>query len=217
MRGVWSLAMVVAALVGGTVACGRSGYQYVQNDDLGIYAKLPGDWTVYDESDLFPDSSAREESARAERMWFRTFDAADAPSVEASQQPGADDPVGFVGVFALARDQRELLNLRALRGAGSPERDPVALAAAGPTAGGPTYQVLLDEPVEFEGGYSGVHTVFTSDEGGSVTVFDRTAVRDTATTAVAIFEVSCSETCYFETHKDEIADLVDSWTLQEVR
>jgi hypothetical protein len=29
--------------------------------------------------------------------------------------------------------------------------------------------------------------------------------------------VGCNEQCFFETHKDEIADLVDSWTIQEVR
>ena len=50
---------------------------------------------------------------------------------------------------------------------------------------------------------------------GATAVVDRTAVRNDATTAVAFFEVSCSETCYFETHQDEIADLVDSWTIQE--
>jgi hypothetical protein len=27
--------------------------------------------------------------------------------------------------------------------------------------------------------------------------------------------VACAEDCYLETHKDEIADIVDSWTIQE--
>jgi hypothetical protein len=48
-------------------------------------------------------------------------------------------------------------------------------------------------------------------------VFDRTAVRNAETTAFAVFEVSCSEDCYFETHQAEIADLVDSWTIEEVQ
>jgi hypothetical protein len=42
-------------------------------------------------------------------------------------------------------------------------------------------------------------------------------VHNAQTTAIAVFQVGCTETCYFETHKDEIADLVDSWTIQEVR
>jgi hypothetical protein len=29
--------------------------------------------------------------------------------------------------------------------------------------------------------------------------------------------VACDPECYFETHHDEIADVVDSWTIQEVR
>jgi hypothetical protein len=53
--------------------------------------------------------------------------------------------------------------------------------------------------------------------GDRTVVFDRTAVRNAETTALAVFEVSCSEDCYFETHQDEIADVVDSWTIQEVQ
>ncbi len=100
------------------------------------------------------------------------------------------------------------------RGGGDPARDPVAADAAD-TEG--VITVLSDEPVEFEGGYSGVHTVFVIDQGGTPVVTDQTAVRNAQSTAIALFQVGCTETCYFETHKDAIADLVDSWTIQEAR
>ena len=94
MRVPLSLVVVGAALVAGAAACGGSGYQYVENDELGVYAKLPDDWTVYDESDLFPEESERELARRQAQMWTRTFDAGKDPSVEGSQSAGDDDPTG---------------------------------------------------------------------------------------------------------------------------
>jgi hypothetical protein len=209
------LGAVVAIVASG---CGDSGYQFVQNDDLGIYARIPEDWTVYDETDLFPDDSERERDQQSAVSWVRTFDAADEPSVEQSQNIGASTPTGAVQVLALGSEQRDALNLSMLRGRGDPARDPLVLEEAGPVEGQPRVRVLVDEPIDFgAAGFSGVHTVFRMDVEGATAVIDRTAVRNDATTAVAFFEVSCSDTCYFETHKDEIADLVDSWTIQEVQ
>ena len=45
----------------------------------------------------------------------------------------------------------------------------------------------------------------------------RTVLRNAPSTALIQFVVACTEECYFDTYKDEIADLVDSWTIQEVR
>ena len=78
-------------------------------------------------------------------------------------------------------------------------------------------QVIVDEPVEFDGGYTGLHTVFVIENDGSPIVIDQTSVRDSQSSQIISFIVGCGEECYFETHKDEIADLVDSWTIQEVR
>ena len=218
MRLPVSLTVVGPALMVGAAACGGSGYQYVQNDDLGIYAKLPDDWAVYDEDDLFPGASERELDAQQDQGWVRTFDAADDPSVEGSQEFGGDHPSGLVSFRNLSPQEREDLNLSALRGGGDPRFDPVA-AAETDTEGIVT--VLRDEPIEFDGGYTGVHTVYAVREGGKsdgmIIVIDQTAVRNADTTAIALFQVNCSENCYFDTHKDEIADLVDSWTIQEVQ
>jgi hypothetical protein len=202
-------AVVVAVGVG---ACGGSGYQFVQNDDLGVYAKVPGDWKVYDEQDLFPEDSDTQLERRREAMWVRTFDGSDDPSAEASTSPGAGDPTGIVQVRALDPDEREQVNLSALRGLGNPQADPVAAARANVPV-----QVLVDEPVEFDGGYHGVHTVFavTPEDGNDLVVTDRTVLLDAASTTMFVFQVACAEDCYLETHKDEIAEIVDSWTIQE--
>jgi hypothetical protein len=196
----------------GVSACGGSGYQFVQNDDLGVYAKLPGDWEIYDEHDLFPEDSDRQLERRREAMWVRTFDGSDDPSAEASTSPGDGDPTGIVQVRALTPGEREQINLSALRGLGNPQADPVAAARANAPV-----RVLEDEPVEFEGGFHGVHTVFgVAPEGeNDLVVTDRTVLLDAASTTMFVFQVACAEDCYLETHKDEIADIVESWTIQE--
>jgi hypothetical protein len=216
MRAVWSLVVVGAALVTAAPGCGRSGFQYVENDDLGVYARLPDDWAVYDEADLFPDASDRELESRRSNLWVRTFDAGADPSVEASQSPGSGDPTGLMVIRALGPQERDALNVSSMRGGGNPARDPIMMQSAGVTEDGTQVQVLVDEPVTFAGDFSGVHTVFAMSQGDRTVVIDRTAVRNAETTALAVFEVSCSEDCYFETHQDEIADLVDSWTIEEV-
>ena len=209
-RSLLGLGAVVAAV--GTGACGGSGYQFVQNDDLGVYAKLPGDWEIYDEQDLFPEDSDTQLERRRQAMWVRTFDGSDDPSAEASTSPGEGDPTGIVQVRPLAPDEREQINLSALRGLGNPQADPVAAARANVPV-----QVLVDEPVEFDGGYLGVHTVFavTPEDGNDLVVTDRTVLLDGASSTMFVFQLACAEDCYLETHKDEIADIVDSWTIQE--
>ncbi len=209
-RSLVGLGGVVVAM--GVGACGGSGYQFVQNDDLGVYAKLPGDWEIYDERDLFPEDSDTQLERRREGMWVRTFDGSDDPSAEASTSPGEGDPTGIVQVRALSPDEREQINLSALRGLGNPQADPVAAARANAPV-----QVLADEPVKFDGGYHGVRTVFavTPEGGNHLVVTDRSVLLDAASTTIFVFQVACADDCYLETHKDEIVDIVDSWTIQE--
>jgi hypothetical protein len=209
-RSLVGLAAVVGAAVGGG-ACGGSGYQFVKNDDLGVYAKLPGDWKIYDEHDLFPDESERALERRSQGLWIRSFDGSDDPSAEASTRAGDTDPTGVVQVLALAPDEREQINLSALRGLGNPQGDPVAAARANVPV-----QVLANDPVKFDGGYHGVHVVFAvAGEGGDLVVTDRTVLLDADSSTMFVFQVACAEDCYLGTHKDEIADIVDSWTIQE--
>ena len=210
-RSLVGLGAVVAAAAVAGGACGGSGYQFVQNDDLGVYAKLPGDWEIYDEHDLFPDDSDRQLERRSQGLWLRTFDGSDDPSVEASKSAGGADPTGAVQVRALTPDEREQINLSALRGLGNPQGDPVAAARANVPV-----QVLANDPVKFDGGYHGVHVVFAvAGAGGDLVITDRTVLLDADSTTMFAFQVACAEDCYLETHKDEIADIVDSWTIQE--
>lgn len=217
--------LVAAALVGvAAVACGRSGYQYVENEDLGVFARLPDDWAVYDTEQLLAELNTGEEALtesaleRAEAsQWFRGFDASDSPSAEGTMALGRSEPRGFVHIRALSREERDLINVSGLRST-ILGVDPLSAASADAALGGqppPDVQVLADEPAEFEGGYHGNHNVFAVPQGGDVAIVDQTVLLNAESTQLYVFAVSCNEACYFETNSDEIEALVDSWTIDE--
>jgi hypothetical protein len=200
-----------------SVGCGGPRYQYVQNNSLGVYAKLPASWKVYDEKDLFPDESQTARANRGKVSWTRTFDGSPRPSVNDSMQAlGSDSPTGMVMIQALSPQTRDSINMTQLRGlaaANDPSADPVTLSQQDPHVA-----VMKDVPVTMKGGFHGDRTVFSvTDDKGVTSVVDTTGLLNTAGTVMYVFRVACTEKCYSETHKDEIAKVVDSWTIQEVR
>jgi hypothetical protein len=219
--------LVLAAVGAGalTAACAGSGYQYVENEDQGVFAKVPGDWAVYDTEALLaamhPDrpltGAALEQQLT--RVWMRGFDASAEPSAEGTMKLGGPEPRGFVQVQALAPAQRDQINLSGLRSAvlGT---DPMASVEQQAAAGGAppeNVQVLVDEPSEFDGGYHGTHNVYAVQQSAGVAIVDQTALLDSTSSKLYLFVVSCDENCYFRTRSDEIAQIVDSWTIEDTR
>jgi hypothetical protein len=218
---------LVAAAVAGmaAVACGGSGYQYVENEDLGVFARLPEDWAVYDTEQLLTEMNTGDDALtdnaleRAEAsQWFRGFDASDSPSAEGTMALGRSEPRGFVHIRALSREERDLINVSGMRSTVL-GIDPLSAGSADAAAlGGPSPQdveVLADEPAEFEGGYHGTHNVFALTQGGDVAIVDQTVLVNAESTQLYVFAVSCNESCYFETNSDEIEAIVESWTIDE--
>jgi hypothetical protein len=212
-----------AALV--AAACGDSSSQYIENEDLGVFAKLPSEWAVYDTKQLLTslneDEGALSDSAldRAEtQVWFRGFDASNQPSAEGSIKLGASEPRGFVRIEALAREMRDQINVSGLRSMviGT---DP--MAASGSTMGAlggvapEDVQVITDEPATFDGGYHGNHNVFAVQQGNDLAIVNQTALLDSTSSRLYLFVVSCNETCYFEQNSDDIKELVESWTIDD--
>ncbi len=201
----------------GASACGGSGYQFVQNEGLGVYAKVPDDWEIYDERDLLLSSGDFEVDdpaldQAAERVWFRGFDSGDDPSVENAADFTGPEPRGFIQALPLARAQREQVNLTALRSFVNGGVDPVAAYRANPLG---NTRVVLDEPAEFDAGYHGVHTVWGKTEGSTTAWIDQTVVLDKTNSVLFLFVTGCDRRCFTDTHKDEIVEIVDSWTIQE--
>lgn len=212
--------LLVALVTGSSVmaaACGTSGYQYVEHEDLGVYAKVPDDWAMYDEQELFGllsvirgggGVSLERELART---WYRGFDSSAEPSIQGTQMFSAPEPRGYVQIQSLLPAERESVSTSILRGMVT-GADPVAAVEENPEG---EVEVLSDEPVEFDGGYHGVHTVQMRTLGNGTAVIDQTVVLDASNSVMYMFVVGCSPGCYSETHADVIDTIVESWTIQE--
>lgn len=217
-------------------ACGDSGYQYVENEDLGVFARLPDSYAVFDTEDVLdavPEDERLEGRARERvlsQIWVNGFDASNEPDVEQVLEYGGREPRGFVQVQSLTREQQDMINVSGLRSlvVGT---DPLASSESGLgelEGMAPQAEVLEDEPKTFDGGYHGRHTIMAvadsggggdggGGENGEVTIVDQTAVLDETNSKLYLFVVSCNETCYFENSRDTIEEIVESWTVQEVR
>ena len=215
---------LVALVFGGLAllasACAGSGNNFVQNDEYGVYAKVPGDWTVFGSDEVLDavtgrSSDSDESDVLQPRVWLSGFDASDHPTAGDVIELGADEPRGYLQVMQLTRSEREQINLSSMRGAVL-GMDPLASDPLTGETG--NAQVLTDEPVEFDGGYHGLHTVIATQpqaRGEEVSVIDQTAVLDSTSSVLYLLVVSCNEDCYFETSHDDITEIVDSWAIQE--
>jgi hypothetical protein len=205
-------------------ACGDSDHQYIENEELGVFAKLPGDWAVYDTEQLLTSMNQGDQAlsdAALERaqtqLWFRGFDASNQPSAEGSVKLGASEPRGFVQISALSQEQRDQINVSGLRSlviGTDPLSSQQSVGALGGIAS-EDVEVITDEPAEFDGGYHGNHNVFAVMKGNDVAIVDQTALLDSTSSRLYLFVVSCNETCYFETNSDDIKAIVDSWTIDD--
>ena len=74
------LALIAVALL--AAACGRSGYQYVENDDDTVFIKIPEDWEVVSQGvvnfTISPDDEIRGIPGEFILPWRAEFDAAPA-------------------------------------------------------------------------------------------------------------------------------------------
>src|SRR5215204_723476 len=103
-RGV--LAGLAACAGLGLVGCGDSGYEYVSNNDAGLYFRVPDDWSVIEVDD---SDAGVAEAVGSTEQWLRLLDRSPSPSAANFTAPLPLYPVGVASVESLgtleARDQ----------------------------------------------------------------------------------------------------------------
>ena len=211
-------ALAAALALGALASCADSGYTYVQNTEAKVYFKVPEDWKLYQEGDLLADEVDEEDlEALSDQVWLRGFDGAGSPSPEHVLAFDAKEPRGLAEVRAISPDEKDSLSLASMRQTGfgqDPETgqpiDPIAYAEANPD--GPI-EVLAYEELVLDGGARGVR-LSARIEGESTVVFDRITMVDAATEQRYSFTVGCLAACWDE-HEDVLAEIADSWTLED--
>jgi hypothetical protein len=181
----------------------------VSNRDEGLYFRVPEDWAVLE---LAESDTGIPETIGASDPWRRLLDRSPTPGVANFNAELPVYPVGLASIESITSiDARNELDYRTLRAlATNGEDDPVELA----TAEDPTVEVVSLEDVTTDDGARGERIVFTTERpDGSLLTTDQTALVDPLTTEVYRLLLKCEAHCY-ESNRDEIDDIVESWTVE---
>ena len=198
---------VAAGLV--LASCGGSGYEYVSNSDAGLYFRVPDSWSVLDVDPA--DTGRPAASGDPVDAWIRLLDRSPSPGPANFQAPVPSYPVGIATVEPIpdldTRDAVDYASLRAMAYGGT---DPYAEAQVE----GSAVQLVDLYDVQTADDVRGQRVVFTVHrEDGTYVTFDQTALVDNLTTEIYRLVLKCESTCY-ERNRDEIDDIVDSWTVE---
>lgn len=195
----WSVGTTLVLLALTAVACGRSGYQYIENDETGVYAKIPDDWSVISEG-LIDFALVGEDGQMAILPgddilpWRAYFDAE--PDAE---RGGFDRVLGAVEVQPVDRRLRGSLNLETLVG-------------FDPNAPTDEYRVLYRSDVE-RGALTGMRLIYETELSGIDNTVDRLMLTDDRFTTVYEVRIFCATACFAD-NANVIEEIMDTFTVE---
>lgn len=208
LRALGAVSLVLAATV--VAACEGSGYRYVKNSAIKTYFKVPESWKLYDQDTIVADQGSAlspQQAARSKvNQWVVAFDGDPNPSIDHVLDENSKHPMGFARVRALGTEERETLNLQALRNEVLP-LDQINSSRS-------RVEPLKITDIVRPGGLHGTREVHNIEvESGYLTI-DQTALVDPETRLLYVFVVGCEAQCYVD-NKKVIDNVVRSWTIKE--
>jgi hypothetical protein len=207
-RAVLAGLSVVAAL--GLAGCGDNGYEYVANKDAGLYFRVPDSWSVL-EVDT-EDTGRPAAVGDPVDAWTRLLDESPTPGAANFAAAAPAYPVGVASVEAVPDQQaRDTLDYATLRGLAYGGTDPYEQSFAEDS----NIQLVDLYDVTESDTVRGQRVIFTvHGEDGTYVTYDQTALVNNITTEIYRLLLKCESTCY-ERNRDEIDDIVDSWTIEQ--
>jgi hypothetical protein len=197
---------VLALLLTG---CAGSGFQYVSSSETNTVFKVPEDWTLYNEDDVFefrpPDLSPQQEAANRASQWIMAFDGAEPPSLEHLFAESSEKPAGYAKVRVLSDEERDTYSLRSLR---NEEFDIDRLVKE------QRIELIRDDDLALENGFAGSRVIFNVRQGDGFVTVNQTALVDSQTRVLYLFLIGCDADCYAN-NQEVISEVVSSWTIKE--
>jgi hypothetical protein len=204
-------------LVGGAVAslvvlaaC-TSSYTYIKNSSVKTYFKVPNEWRIFDENEIFRTQisglSPQGEAAAKASIWMVAFDAAPRASLDHFFSGSSPYPAGFAQVRQLSDEQRDSISLASIRNAVFPLNQ---LQVQDPTS----VEVLQNEDIVLSGGIHGSRIIFNVRLGDTFYTANQTGLVNPQSSRLYLFIVGCEARCYLN-HKRTIDEIVKSWTVKE--
>jgi hypothetical protein len=211
-RGGRTARVLVALGLAALTACTTSGYTYVANDDLGTYFRVPEDFEVFAADEVMasvlgemPDDEAE---AILAREWAVAFDASDEPAVDrfiTQITDPSEELAGYARVRTLGAEERLSYSLQSLRTELIPAQQFEVL--------GDRLELRDIAEISQDGG-QGLKLTFALDMPAGTLVFDQVGLVDDRTSRVYLLAMGCSSDCY-DANRDAIADISESWTIEE--
>ncbi|HEX2068685.1 MAG TPA: hypothetical protein VHH54_00560 [Actinomycetota bacterium] len=202
------LALIIA-VVGSLVAC-SSPYTYVENTEDNMFFKVPKEWRLFDEDEIFADNitslSPQQEAATRRANWLIGFDAHPRPSIR-HLLGNTKFPTGFARVSPLPDEARDVFSFAALRNVIFPiddtlSQDPQAV------------EILEIQDLVLKDGFRGSRIIFNIRRGENFLTVNQTGLVDSDTRSLYLLVVGCEAHCYVQ-HRKAIDEVVKSWTVRE--
>ena len=201
------LALLIA-VVGSLAACSTQ-YTYVENTEANTFFKVPKEWRLFDEDEIFAGDislSPQQEAATRRANWLVGFDANPRPSIR-HLLGTTKFPNGFARVSPLSDEARDVFSFAALRNAVFPidetlSQDPQAV------------ELLQIEDLVLKDGFRGSRIIFNIRRGENFLTVNQTGLVDSDTRSIYLLVVGCEAHCYVQ-HRKAIDEIVKSWTVTE--
>ena len=190
--GIWALLLIFIA-----AGCARSGFQYLEDEGSGVYAKIPDDWEVTTEGNIDfalvgEDGTISVLPGEATLPWRAEFDSA-------PQGNSLADLAGAIEVQPVDRRLRSDLSIGGLIGI-----DPDS----------PDDGITVFHQAEVNrGDLSGRRIIYGRNFSGRETLIDRMLLSDDRFTTIYELRLFCDRDCFTE-NAGVIDEIMETFTVQ---
>jgi hypothetical protein len=204
-RAVSAAVVGLCALV--VASCGSAKYEYLSDDDVGVYIKVPNDWTVIGEDQILDGLGLSPANLAA---WKRFGWAVNAAS-RAVRQPDGQVAVDLhqpwleILVQPLTRDEHDVISNAAMENAITSLQQLPA----------DQYDLLTSGSVVLDGGFHGIQREFElRGSDGTYTHHLELVVTNPQSSRIYMLSIVCTPEC-FDQYSGDISEVYGSWTIKE--
>ncbi len=189
-------------------SCGTPNYQYLQDDSLGTYFKVPQGWTVLSEDQMLASNttlSPSEKAARKRNGWLVGAASRLVRQPDGTLSPDPERPWVVAQIFPLSQQSHDVLSKQLMETA---LRDLSELPAD-------SYTEFFTQDVVFDGGYHGIRRQYElRGDDGSYADHVEQVLTNPRTSLLYTLQVVCSPQCFGQ-YGGDIKAVLDSWTIKE--
>lgn len=205
-----SLLLVGVFMTVGLSGCGAPAYNYVADDSMGTYYKVPAQWHEISQQDI--DAAIKAAGGSSEGVWFTAFDANSKPSANDNNAIDLAEPYVFAQVGELSSTGSSELSYDSMRDIWLPVTSTARQEDSSDGFPGTNFVQLRDQTLTEAQGVHGVRETFQYTFGAVTDTFDEVVLTNADQTVIYTIEVHCTEKCYSQ-NENSINTIMSSFTV----